>query len=174
MLDVDEDALARARQRGVDHVVFVARSNPRQAAAAARIVEDIVALDHIRDAVLQLGEHVGAMVDTQAVTRTQVLIDPYPHDTADPTIDNRPGGESTRMDTVCACRSHSPSRSNTTGTARPAVWTTRGRGCAIGTTRTPSPTSRRRTRTQRPGSPSIMGSSRRSSARSNPASRKPT
>ena len=37
------------------------------------------ALGDVGDAVLELHEHVGAVVDAQAVARAQVLIDPHPH-----------------------------------------------------------------------------------------------
>jgi oligopeptidase B len=82
--------------------LLVASLDGGQAAAAARIVEDVVALDHVSDPVLQLGEHVGTMVDAQSVAGAQVLVDPYPHDIADPTVASGHGGESALTDTVCA------------------------------------------------------------------------
>jgi oligopeptidase B len=86
----------------VDDSLLVAGVDLGQALATARIVEDVVALDDVRDPVFQLGEDIGAMVDAQPVARAQVLIDPHPHDRADPTVANRLGGESAAADTVCA------------------------------------------------------------------------
>ena len=100
LLHVDEDALTRARQRGVDDGLFVAGIDPGQAAAATGIVEHELRLGDVGDPVLELHEHVGAMVDTQAVARAQVLIDPHPHDSADPTVTTRRGDESMSTDTV--------------------------------------------------------------------------
>ena len=100
LLHVDEDALAGARQRGVDDGLLVARVDPGQAAPTTRIVEHELGLGHIGDPVLELHEHVGAMVDTQPVARAQVLIDPHPHDGADPTVTARQGDELVSTDTV--------------------------------------------------------------------------
>jgi oligopeptidase B len=100
VLDVDEDALARAGQGGVDDGLLVASGDSGQAATATRIVEHVVGLGHVGDPILQLHEYVGAVVDTESVTSTQVLIDPHPHDSADPTATTRQVGESMVPDTV--------------------------------------------------------------------------
>ena len=100
LLHVDEDALAGASQSGMDDGLLVAGVDPGQAAATAGIVEHEVGLGHIGDPVLQLHEHVGTMIDTQAVARAQVLIDPHPHDSADPTVTTPRGDESLAPDTV--------------------------------------------------------------------------
>ena len=59
---------------------LVAWPYDRQAAAATGVVADPLALPHVRDAVLELHEDVGAMVEAQAVTRAQILVDPHPHE----------------------------------------------------------------------------------------------
>ena len=46
---------------------------------AARVVERHAELGDVGDAVLELREHVGAVVDAQPVAGAQVLIDPHPH-----------------------------------------------------------------------------------------------
>ena len=79
-LDVDEDALAGAGEGGMDDGLLVASRDLGQALTPAGIVEHVLAFDHVCDAIFQLGEHVGAMVDAQPVAGAQVLIDPYPHD----------------------------------------------------------------------------------------------
>ena len=56
-----------------------ARSHERQAAAATRVVADPLPLLHIGDAVFELHEHVGTVVEAQAIARAQVLVDPHPH-----------------------------------------------------------------------------------------------
>ncbi len=53
--------------------------HPRQAARPTGIVEHLAALGDIRDAVLELHEHVGTVVDAQTVTGAQVLVDPDTH-----------------------------------------------------------------------------------------------
>src|SRR5262245_31401733 len=78
-VELDEDALAGAVERGVDHGTLVARRDDREAAAATRIVADPLTLTDVRDAVFELHEHVGAVVEAQAVTRAEVLVDPHPH-----------------------------------------------------------------------------------------------
>jgi hypothetical protein len=78
-LHVDEDALAGAGERGVDDSLLVAGRDCGQAAPAPRIIEDVVALDHVGDPILQLRKHVGTVIDAQPVARAQVLIDPHPH-----------------------------------------------------------------------------------------------
>src|SRR5690606_5753582 len=50
-----------------------------QAARPAGVVQGPAALGHVGDAVLELDEHVGAVVEAQAVTGAQVLVDPHPH-----------------------------------------------------------------------------------------------
>ena len=100
LADVDEDAFARAIQCGVDHRLLVARVDSRQAATAAGIVEHPLALGHVGDAVLQLHEHVGAVIDAQSVAGAQVLVDPHPHENADNTANTSHGGESAPTDTV--------------------------------------------------------------------------
>jgi oligopeptidase B len=102
MLYVDEDALAGTCQRGVDDSLLVARCDSGQAAPATRIVEHELGLGHVGDAVFQLHEHIGAVVDTQSVAGTQVLVDPHPHDSAEATVHTWQDGESTVTDTVCA------------------------------------------------------------------------
>jgi oligopeptidase B len=64
----------------VDHVTDVAVRHPGKASGTARIVQYLTVLRHIRNAVLELHEHVGTMVDTEAVSRTQVLVDPHAHE----------------------------------------------------------------------------------------------
>ena len=78
-VDLDEDALPRAGLGGVDDLLHPAHRHPRQRAGAAGVVERPAALVHVGDAVLELEEHVGAVVDAQAVAGAQVLVDPHPH-----------------------------------------------------------------------------------------------
>ena len=54
--------------------------HPRQAARAAGIVQRRAVLGHVGDAVLELHEDVGAVVEAEPVAGAQVLIDPHPHD----------------------------------------------------------------------------------------------
>lgn len=99
---LDEDALAGAGQSSIDDGSLVAMIDFGKAPTTARIVEHDVTLGHVGDPVLQLDEYVGAVVDTQSVASAQVLIDPHPHDIADPTAATWHGDESASTDTVSA------------------------------------------------------------------------
>jgi oligopeptidase B len=98
--DLDEDALAGACQGRVDDRLLVARIDVGQAAGTARIVEHHVHLGDVGDPVLQLDEHIGAMVEAQPVARAQVLVDPHPHDVNDTTVTAADPVESSAADTV--------------------------------------------------------------------------
>ncbi len=78
-VDLDEDALARAELGGVDRVGDITLAHHRQAARSTGIVEHLSVLDNVGDAVLEQGEHVGAVIDAQSVTGAQVLVDPHSH-----------------------------------------------------------------------------------------------
>jgi len=84
---LDEDALAGTRLGGVHHRLIVALRHEGQAPRPTRIVQRPPGFGHVGDSILELHEDVGAMVETQAVTRAQVLIDPHPHrDDANPRV----------------------------------------------------------------------------------------
>ena len=63
----------------MDHVAEMPFGHPRQAARPTRIVEHLAILGDVCDAVLELHEHVGAVIHAQTVTRAQVLVDPDSH-----------------------------------------------------------------------------------------------
>lgn len=64
----------------MDHVADVSFGDPGKTARPTGVVECLAVLGDVGDAVLQLHEHVRAVVHTQAVTGAQVLIDPHTHD----------------------------------------------------------------------------------------------
>lgn len=78
-VDLDEDALPRADLGCLHHIGDPAFVDGRQAPRATRVVLGFARLDDIRDAIFEEREHVGAMVDAQAVAGAQVLVDPYSH-----------------------------------------------------------------------------------------------
>lgn len=78
-VDLDEDALTGTLLGGVDHVDDVPRRDVGQAAGASRIVQRMTGLGHVGDAVFQLHEHVGAVIEAETVAGAQVLIDPDAH-----------------------------------------------------------------------------------------------
>ena len=78
-VDLDEDALAGALLGRMDHIDDVPRLHPGDAAGPTRIVEDLTRLGHVGDAVLQLHEDVGAVIEAETVAGTQVLVDPHAH-----------------------------------------------------------------------------------------------
>jgi oligopeptidase B len=53
--------------------------HPRQAARATRIVERVPELGDVGDAVFELHEHIGAMIEAETVSRAEVLVDPHTH-----------------------------------------------------------------------------------------------
>ena len=59
--------------------MVVLERHPRQAAGSARVVQCLSELGDVGDAVLELHEDVGTMVETQAIARAQILVDPHPH-----------------------------------------------------------------------------------------------
>ena len=79
LIEFDEDALAGAVSAASITCWCRRRRHPGQAARAARVVERVAVLGHVGDAVLELHEHVGAVVDAQAVAGAEVLVDPHPH-----------------------------------------------------------------------------------------------
>ena len=78
---LDEDALPRAIVGCVDDVALVPLGNPCQAARSARIVPWNSGLHHICDAVFELQEDILTVIDTEPVSRTKILVNPYPHRT---------------------------------------------------------------------------------------------
>ena len=78
--EFDEDAFTGACERGVDHTLLRTIIDNCEAVGATGIVQRPTVSRHVRNTVLQLHEHVWAMVDTQAVTGAEVLVDPHPHD----------------------------------------------------------------------------------------------
>ena len=123
-----------------------------EAPGAARIVEQLADLGHVGDAVLELDEHVRAVIEAQAVAGAQVLVDPHPHE-RHATGQRRWTGGLVPFAAVPdppepSCRR---SECRTSGSVPTGPVEDPGRGCATGTTRTPSPTSRPRTRTPTPG-----------------------
>ena len=63
----------------MDHIAEMPLGHPRQAARPAGIVEHLATLGDVCDAVLELHEDVGAVIDAQPVTCAQVLVDPDSH-----------------------------------------------------------------------------------------------
>lgn len=79
-VDLDEDALAGAHLGGVDDGTDVAVGDASEAARAAGVVAGPAGLGDVGDAVLELDEDVVAVVDTDPVSGTEVLVDPHAHD----------------------------------------------------------------------------------------------
>ena len=77
---LDEDALAWARQRSIDHGLEVATRNERKAATSPGVVEGEAVLRDVGNAVLELDKYVGAVIEAESITGAQVLIDPHSHD----------------------------------------------------------------------------------------------
>ncbi len=63
----------------MDHVADVSVGDPGEAPRATRIVQRLAALGHVGDAVLQLHEDVGAVIDAEAIAGAEVLVDPDTH-----------------------------------------------------------------------------------------------
>ena len=77
--DLDEYAFTRASASGVDHALLQSPVNLSEATRSTRVVERLRILHDVSDAVFQLPKDIGAMIDAQSVTCTQILINPHPH-----------------------------------------------------------------------------------------------
>lgn len=75
----DEDALTRADLGGFDHCVHVSIRHPRQTSRAPRVIQYPAGLSDVGDPVLELHEHVGAMIEAQTVAGAEVLVNPHAH-----------------------------------------------------------------------------------------------
>jgi hypothetical protein len=78
-IELDEDALAGAGLGRVDGGLDATDGDAGEGARPAGVVERRSALGDVGDAVLELSEDVGTVIDAQPVTRTEVLIDPDTH-----------------------------------------------------------------------------------------------
>ncbi len=78
-VDLDEDALSGAALGSVDGVLHASNGDTGQGSGSAGIVEGTGPLVHVGDAVLELHEHVGAVIDAQAIPGAEVLVDPDAH-----------------------------------------------------------------------------------------------
>ena len=63
----------------MDHIAEMPVGHPGEAARPTGIVEHVAVLGHVGDAVLELHEHVGTVVDAEPVAGAQVLVDPHTH-----------------------------------------------------------------------------------------------
>src|SRR5689334_2051493 len=78
-VDLDVDALPGAGLGGVDHLLHDPHGHPGERSRTAGVVQRPPGFLDVGDAVLELVEDVGAVVDAESVSRAQVLIDPHPH-----------------------------------------------------------------------------------------------
>ena len=67
----------------MDNVRDVAAGHPREAAGAAGVIEGSAVLSDVGNAVFELNEHVGAVVNANSVAGAEVLVDPDTHDEAE-------------------------------------------------------------------------------------------
>jgi hypothetical protein len=78
-LTLNEDALARAIVRGDEHLRVELLGNVDDGAWAARIIRDDAGFAHVRDSVFKECENVWAVVGTEPIAGTKVLVDPHSH-----------------------------------------------------------------------------------------------
>ena len=78
-IELDEDALTRTNFGGLHDREMIALFDSRETSRTAGIVQRNATLGHVGNSVFQLHEHVRAVVDAQAVTGAQVLVDPHAH-----------------------------------------------------------------------------------------------
>lgn len=78
-VELDEDALTGADRRCVDHCLFEPGRHEREARCASWVVQHLLVLLHVRDAVFEDLEHFRAVVFAQAIPGAEVLIDPHAH-----------------------------------------------------------------------------------------------
>ena len=76
---LNENALTRAIVSGVDDIALIARRYPGKAARASRIIAGNSGFHDVRNAVFKLQKYVLAVINTEPVARTKVLVDPDTH-----------------------------------------------------------------------------------------------
>ena len=75
-----EDALAGTVERGGDHPIDEALRNGDHAHPASGVVARRAGdIAHVREPVLEEHEHVGTVIGAQAITGTEILVDPHAH-----------------------------------------------------------------------------------------------
>lgn len=78
-IHLDEDALPRTNVGCFHHRLQVPIRDIGERTRPARVVQDDAQLGHIGDAILELDEHIGTVVDTETIARAEVLVDPHAH-----------------------------------------------------------------------------------------------
>src|SRR5260370_28779853 len=86
LLDLDENALARALLGGLDHGVVHPSRDVRQTLGPTRVAEDLVAFLDVRQPIVEQREYCRCDLFAQAVTRTKILINPDLHKLPSPLV----------------------------------------------------------------------------------------
>ena len=76
---LNEDALPRADLSRLHNGMLSPRRDPRQAARTTRVVQRDTRFHHVRNAVIEQGEHIGRVIDTEPISGTEILVDPHAH-----------------------------------------------------------------------------------------------
>jgi len=79
VVNVDEDAFSGAHLCGLQHGHHIAGRHRSQTARPTWVIEYFSAFRDIRDAVLKLHKHIGAMIDTETIAGAEVLVNPHAH-----------------------------------------------------------------------------------------------
>jgi oligopeptidase B len=104
LVEFDEDALPGAHLGSLHDGVFEPQRHIGETARTTGIVQHLTGLGHVRDAVFELDEDIGAVIDTETVPGAQVLIDPNTH--RDGTLATMTEHDSTEHTTVPTFTSH--------------------------------------------------------------------
>src|SRR4051794_11045501 len=79
LFSFDEDALAGAFLGRLHHGVELAVGNGSKTFRTARVREDLVALFHVREPVVEKREDVGSDLLTETIAGAEILVDPDLH-----------------------------------------------------------------------------------------------
>ena len=79
VVHLDEDALPWADLGRLHHGMLRPRRDPRQTAGTTRVVQRDTRFHHVCNAVIEQGEHIGRVIDTEPISGTEILVDPHAH-----------------------------------------------------------------------------------------------
>jgi hypothetical protein len=79
IIKLNKDALAGAHICRQDYIGHVSIWHLGKGPRPARVIQSFSPLSHVRDAIFHLHKDIGAMINTQAIPRAEVLVNPYAH-----------------------------------------------------------------------------------------------
>ena len=79
IIQLNKDAFPWAHISSQDHLGKVPFGHFGQRSRPTRVIQWLTAFRHVCDAIFHLNKDIRAMIDTQAIPRAEVLVNPYAH-----------------------------------------------------------------------------------------------